>query len=147
MPESLLALLKLCLLALLYLFFLRVIWAVWSEVRAAKPEVAPGTKPSRSEARAPNRVIVTAPDAMKGLTFDIGRELTIGRGGGCHISLPDDTFVSQLHARVYLQENQPWVEDLGSTNGSYLNGRRISTPSPIRKGDSVQIGSTVMEVM
>ena len=84
---------------------------------------------------------------MKGLTFDIGRELTIGRGGGCHISLPDDTFVSQLHARVYLQDNQPWVEDLGSTNGSYLNGRRIATPSPIRKGDSVQIGSTVMEVM
>ena len=148
MPENLLALLKLCLLALLYLFFLRVIWAVWSEVRSTKPEPVGGTpKLSRAESRPPNRVIVTDPEEMKGLTFDIGRELTIGRGGGCHISLPDDTFVSQLHARVYLQDNQPWVEDLGSTNGSYLNGRRIATPSPIRKGDSVQIGSTVMEVM
>lgn len=149
MPESLLSLLKLCLLALLYLFFLRVLWAVWSEVRGPRADTGTATppKPGKPERRAATQLLITAPDPLKGLTFDLGRELTVGRAVGCHISLPDDTFVSQLHARVYQQDSQPWVEDLGSTNGSYLNSRRLSSPSPMRRGDTLQVGSTVLEVM
>lgn len=154
MPEALLALLKLCLLALLYLFFFRVLWAVWNEVRGPKAEpataqagnTANGRGAGKKAVAAASRLIMKAPPEHKGKTFDLGRELTVGRAGGCHVSLPDDTFVSQLHARVFQQDGQPYVEDLGSTNGTYLNGRRLSAPSPMRKGDQLQVGSSVMEV-
>lgn len=150
MPESLLSLLKLCLLALLYLFFFRVLWAVWNEVRGPKLEGAISATPSRSERKkavaTATRLVMKAPPEHKGRSFALGRELTVGRAGGCHVALPDDTFVSQLHARVYEQDGQPFVEDLGSTNGTYLNGRRLSAPSPMRAGDQLQVGSSVMEV-
>jgi pSer/pThr/pTyr-binding forkhead associated (FHA) protein len=150
-PEALLALLKLCLLALLYLFFFRVLWAVWNEVRGPKAEMAAvqpggGRGASKKTAALATRLTMKAPPEHKGKTFDLGRELTIGRAGGCHVSLPDDTFVSQLHARLFQQDGQPYVEDLGSTNGTYLNGRRLSAPSPMRRGDQLQVGSSVMEV-
>jgi pSer/pThr/pTyr-binding forkhead associated (FHA) protein len=148
LPENLLSLLKLCLLALLYLFFFRVLWAVWNEVRAPKEERAITPKASRSERKkaAPvGRLIVLEPPDQKGITFDLGHELTVGRAAGCHLSLPEDTFVSQLHSRVFERDGQIYVEDLGSTNGTYLNGRRLTAPTPMRKGDSLQIGSTKLE--
>lgn len=152
MPESLLGLLKLCLLALLYLFFFRVLWAVWNEVRAPKPERSDvGTaKQSRAERRRAvpaGRLVVTEPADRKGTSFDLASELTVGRAAGCHLSMPEDTFVSQLHARVFEREAQTYVEDLGSTNGTYLNGRRITAPTPLLKGDMLQIGSTKMEAV
>ena len=53
--------------------------------------------------------------------FPLGEEVTIGRAPGCSVALADDTFVSQLHARVFVRDGQPFVEDLGSTNGTFLN--------------------------
>jgi pSer/pThr/pTyr-binding forkhead associated (FHA) protein len=148
LPENLLSLLKLCLLALLYLFFFRVLWAVWNEVRAPKEERAITPKQSRGDRKraAPvARLVVIEPADQKGVTFDLGHELTVGRAAGCHLSLPEDTFVSQLHSRVFERDGQIYVEDLGSTNGTYLNGRRLTAPTPMRKGDSLQIGSTKLE--
>jgi pSer/pThr/pTyr-binding forkhead associated (FHA) protein len=153
-PEALLSLLKLCLLALLYLFFFRVLWAVWNEVRGPKADPALATTGGNTNNRgnskkapvAATRLVMTAPAEHKGTTFDLGRELTVGRAAGCHVCVADDTFVSQLHARVFQQDGQPMVEDLGSTNGTYLNGRRLSAPSPMRRGDQLQVGSSVMEV-
>ncbi|HET7722577.1 MAG TPA: FHA domain-containing protein, partial [Acidimicrobiales bacterium] len=78
-------------------------------------------------------------------TYELGDELTVGRAGGCQITL-DDTFVSQLHARVFRRDGQLWVEDLGSTNGTFLNRKKISAPVSMRKGDRLQIGKTVMEL-
>ena len=69
----------------------------------------------------------------------------MGRAGGCQITL-DDTFVSQLHARVFRREGQLYVEDLGSTNGTFLNRKKVTAPIAIRKGDRLQIGKTVMEL-
>ena len=69
----------------------------------------------------------------------------MGRAGGCQITL-DDTYVSQLHARVFRREGQLYVEDLGSTNGTYLNRKKVTAPIAIRKGDRLQIGKTVMEL-
>jgi pSer/pThr/pTyr-binding forkhead associated (FHA) protein len=156
-PENLLTLLKLCLLALLYLFFMRVLWAVWNEVRAPKLDAAmatASTKASRKEAKQgkgkrsvpPTRLVVAEPLARKGTAVTLGAELTVGRATGCQLSIPDDTFVSQLHARVYQSDGLTYVEDLGSTNGTYVNGRRITAPSPLRRGDSVQIGATTWDV-
>ena len=60
--------------------------------------------------------------------------------------IPDDTFVSQLHARVFRRDGDLYVEDLGSTNGTYLNQRKVTTVAAMRKGDKLQIGKTTMEV-
>jgi FHA domain len=156
-PENLLGLLKLCLLALLYLFFLRVLWAVWSEVRGPKPARAGsgnGAAPAkvrtsrlRGRGGPATRLIVEQPVARRGVFFDIGSEMTVGRAAGCQIALVDDTYVSQLHARVFERSGQVYVEDLGSTNGTYVNGHRVSAPTPMHKGDSLQIGSTVLEAV
>ena len=163
MPENLLALLKYCLLALLYLFFLRVLWAVWNEVRGPRPARATAatattatSKRDRSAKAAarrekregpPSRLVVAEPTARRGTTYALGHELTVGRAAGCQIAIPDDTYVSQLHARVYQRDDGSYVEDLGSTNGTYLNGNRVTAPTPMQRGDSLQVGSTVLEVM
>jgi pSer/pThr/pTyr-binding forkhead associated (FHA) protein len=156
-PEQLLGLLKLCLLGLLYLFFLRVLWAVWSEVRGPRPTKVVGpndatraltaadAKPERRK-RAVSKLVATKPEPMKGREFELGIELTVGRAAGCKIALPDDTFVSQLHARVFRNDEGAFVEDLGSTNGTYLNGRKLATTTKLKAGDHLQIGGTVLEV-
>ncbi len=155
MPEPLLGLLKLCALALLYLFFLRVLRAVWAEVSPKVATVgAPDVRPKqRRSARSggvrrpkgSRRLVVLEPRERKGHGWDLGQELTIGRAAGCQITL-EDSYVSQLHARVFVREGVPYVEDLGSTNGTYLNTRKVSSAIPMRQGDQLKIGSTLMEV-
>jgi len=155
-PDSLLTILKFCFLALLYLFFLRVIRAVWAEVRgpsvvaAAMP--APAARAARSGSsragggtKAGGRLKVVEPADRRGHVYELGEELTVGRASGCQITL-DDTYVSQLHARVFRREGALYVEDLGSTNGTYLNRKKVTSPIAIRKGDRLQIGKTVMEL-
>jgi hypothetical protein len=156
MPEPLLALLKLCALALLYLFFLRVLRAVWAEVN---PKLAPagaagdsGTRSRRGpragggrRARGTGRLVVLEPKERKGQSWDLSAELTVGRAAGCQITL-DDSYVSQLHARVFRRDDLLYVEDLGSTNGTYLNTRKVTAAVPLQRGDKLKIGSTVMEV-
>ena len=85
------------------------------------------------------------PAALAGTTFPLGDELTVGRAAGCQITL-DDTYASQVHARIFMRDGQLYVEDLGSTNGTYLNRRKVSAPMVVSHGDQIQIGSTVMEV-
>ena len=161
MPDSLLTILKFCFLALLYLFFLRVLRAVWAEVsgRTIAATPAPAAPAGRAQRGwsggggrsggngrgAGSRLKVIEPADQKGQNYDLGDELTGGRAGGCQITL-DDTYVSELHARVFRREGQLYVEDLGSTNGTYLNRRKVTAPIAIRKGDRLQIGKTVMEL-
>jgi len=153
-PDSLLTILKLCFLALLYLFFLRVIRAVWAELSgapaaASAPAPAPRSQrwagAARGNSKGSGRLRVIEPADHKGTTYDLADELTVGRAGGCQITL-DDTYVSQLHARVFRRDGQLYVEDLGSTNGTYLNRKKVTAPIAIRKGDRLQIGKTVMEL-
>jgi pSer/pThr/pTyr-binding forkhead associated (FHA) protein len=75
----------------------------------------------------------------------VNGELTIGRAAGCGVSLPDDTFVSNVHARVYERDGDVFVEDLGSTNGSLVNGATLTSATKLRKGDRIQVGQTVLE--
>jgi pSer/pThr/pTyr-binding forkhead associated (FHA) protein len=82
---------------------------------------------------------------MAGHTFPLGDELTVGRAAGCQITL-DDTYASQIHARIFTRDGHLHVEDLGSTNGTYLNRRKVSAPMVVNRGDQIQIGSTVLEV-
>jgi hypothetical protein len=102
-------------------------------------------KPPRGRRGAVARLVVLEPKVRKGAAFALGAEITIGRGSECSISIPDDHFVSQLHARVYRQDGAAVVDDLGSTNGTFLNGQRVGGPRPLDKGDRLQIGNTVLE--
>jgi pSer/pThr/pTyr-binding forkhead associated (FHA) protein len=153
-PESLLTILKFCFLALLYLFFIRVVRAVWAEVTGPRlvPEPAPRTTRRESRQQATpakrggaGRLRILEPDQLKGQTYEVADELTIGRAAGCQIPL-DDSYASQLHARVFRRGNDLLVEDLGSTNGTFLNRKKVDGPVPIRKGDRLQIGRTVLEL-
>lgn len=154
-PEPLLNVLKICLLILLYLFFYRVMRAVWAEVNlgrnAAPAPTAPGSAPRRRPGRpnrrraAPPGLVVVAPDDLAGQRYALGDEITIGRAAGCQITL-DDTYASQIHARVFTRDGQLYVEDLGSTNGTYLNRRKVAAAMVVSHGDQLQVGSTIMEV-
>jgi hypothetical protein len=112
---------------------------------AGAANAASASKPGRGRRGLVGRMIVIEPKAKKGSAFSVGGEITIGRAAGCTVSVPDDTFISQLHARVWNENGDVKVEDLGSTNGSYLNGTRVVRPMTIHKGDRLQIGNTVWE--
>jgi hypothetical protein len=176
MDEQLLTILKLCLLALLYLFFLRVLRAVWTEVRGPKtverrprraaapalagagapaggatlPPAAATSRSARRERKAtrsgPVELTVVEPANLRGTSYPLTDELTVGRAAGCHVTV-DDTYASQLHARVFSRDGQFFVEDLGSTNGTYLNRTKVSGPQVMRRGDRLQVGNTVMELV
>jgi FHA domain-containing protein len=162
--ELALDILKLVLLASLYLFFARVLWAVWSEVRTDRRVVASHVVHERSETRAApvpkgrkapkgrrgrvGRMVILEPKAKRGTTFALNGtsgEITMGRDPSCTLPIEGDSFVSQRHARIYLLDGQPMVEDLGSTNGSFHNGNRLHGARLLHPGDRVQVGYTVLE--
>ena len=154
MSDSILTVLKFCLLALLYVFLMRVVWIVARELRGSAsmeplppmpaPVAAPAP-PARAAKRREWRLVVLAPETERGRSYPIEGDATIGRGGGCAVSLTFDTFVSQVHARAFDREGTLWVEDAGSTNGTLVNSKRITAPMKLRKGDRVQVGETVLE--
>ena len=167
MPESLLRILQFLLLLLLYLFFFRVLRAVWAEVAnprelspAAPTRAGAATAPTAGGRRErpgpapkgrPSRLKVVEPADRKGQAFDLAEELTVGRAAGCQVKV-DDTYASQLHARIFQRDGQLFVEDLGSTNGTYLNRRgtqakeKVAGPLALKLGDRLMIGKTVLEV-
>jgi FHA domain len=150
--EPVLTFLKFCLLAVLYLFLARVVWIVAREMRGTPaptpapvaPEPAPA--PARTRGRKPWRLVLLEPAAEAGATFPIDGEVTLGRGGGCNVPLAFDTFVSQVHARAFDRDGNLWVEDLGSRNGTYVDGEQVHEAVRVAKGARVQVGETVLEV-
>ena len=105
----------------------------------------PETRSTRLGRGQVSKMIVIEPRARKGASFLIGDELTIGRSDGCTVTITDDEFISQVHARAFVTDGQAFVEDLGSTNGSYHNGSRLTGPVALQRGDRLQIGNTVLE--
>jgi pSer/pThr/pTyr-binding forkhead associated (FHA) protein len=168
MTDQVLNILKLILLGLLYLFFARVLWAVWSEVktpvrrpavgpRSSAPHrprpVAPATKPAMKKSKKAKkgsrgkatRLVILEPKSRRGMTVPLVGEITLGREPECSITIDDDAFISQLHLRFYDYEGQPMVEDLGSTNGTFHNGNKLTGSGLMHPGDRVQVGTTVIE--
>jgi pSer/pThr/pTyr-binding forkhead associated (FHA) protein len=91
-------------------------------------------------------LVVREPKGLAGTTYTLTDELTMGRAPGCHITL-DDTYVSQVHARVFMRDGKVMIEDLGSTNGTYHNRAKVGAPVIVNRGDRVQAGSVVMELV
>ena len=141
--------------ALIFLFFLRVIRAVWVEVRPAGPRRA-----RRSTPVVPAEVPLPAPRRGKGPLFleiveplervgqrvDVDGDMTIGRSPSCAVPTSDDIYSSTVHARIFRDGNRVFVEDLGSTNGTFVNSERITKPTKVGRGDLVQVGGTVFQV-
>jgi pSer/pThr/pTyr-binding forkhead associated (FHA) protein len=148
-----LSVLKYSLLVLLYFFVFRAIRSVAVDVggrkRGAKtqtrtPAPASASKPTRS-GKPPTQVVVHDPGGAKPITTKLRDSAEIGRGDGCAIRL-QDTYVSQVHARLYPKDGAWYVEDLGSTNGTLLNDRRVDAPLEVHAGDVVKVGKTVLEL-
>jgi len=157
--HGLLTVLKFCFLALLYLFLVLVVRVVLRELRTSKitvqmaepaPVAAPApvaesgrsTRPRRGALRLQFHEPTGGADLVA-----LGDEMTIGRAAGCGIVLDHDTFISQVHARVFQQGSDTWLEDLGSTNGTFVNGERLDAPVRLRKGDRVQFGNSLADVV
>lgn len=138
MPALFLSILKLVFLALLYLFLWQVARAIWAHVGA-------GAEADRRK-RAGADIVIVHSDGQAGLRFAVRGGVVLGKSHEADIVL-DDPYASDFHLRFGTEEGQVVVSDLGSTNGTYVNGRRISAaPVALSRGDAVQVGKTIMEV-
>jgi hypothetical protein len=153
-PPFVLSVLKYALLVLLYFFIYRAVRSVavdvsgrraggrTTQMKSPSPPVA--AKASKG-GRAPAAVVVHEPEGDKPSTVRLSGQVDIGRADGCAIRL-QDTYVSQVHARLAGKDGAWTVEDLGSTNGTYLNDRRVVAPVEVHAGDVVRVGKTVLEL-
>ncbi len=116
---------------------------VAAPVAVAAAPVAAAPAAAATSVPAAAQLVVSEPAGHRGRTYPVGDEVTVGRAAGCQITI-DDTYVSQVHARVFRRDGQLYVEDLGSTNGTYLNRAKVIGPMVMQPGDQLQVGNTVM---
>ncbi len=138
MPELILTILRLIFLALVYLF-------IWQVARAISRHLGFGQSGGRSSKRTAKQVAVVRSDSQAGLTFAVNGATVVGRSDQADVMI-EDPYASEFHFRLVLTDGNLTVSDLGSTNGTYVNGKRITTPTGLRRGDALQVGKTVMEV-
>ena len=160
MPPLVLDVAKIVFLALLYFFVYRAIRWMVIELRAkpapAEAGAAAVRKPLRSggvskpgrggrRAKPPKKLVIAAEGKRKAATLPLEGALQVGRADECDVRL-DDTYVSQFHARIFNRDGAWFVEDLGSTNGTFLNDRKVTSPAALSAGDRVRAGRTVLEI-
>ncbi|MDR3083615.1 MAG: FHA domain-containing protein [Streptomyces sp.] len=114
--------------------------------QAAPPQQRQQSGGGRQRRGAPTKLVVSE-GSLTGTTVALqGQPITLGRAHDSTIVLDDD-YASSRHARIYPDQNGQWiVEDLGSTNGTYLDRSRLTTPTPIPPGAPIRIGKTVIEL-
>jgi hypothetical protein len=149
--ELVVALVKYGLLALLWLFVLATVRTIradlWGSGRAGRSVAAAPPRPSGKPAKrtAARRLVVTE-GALAGTTISLGAApVTLGRADDSTLVLTDD-YASSRHARLVPGEDAWLVEDLGSTNGTYLGATKVTRPTPVPLGQPIRIGKTVMEL-
>lgn len=141
-PDIVFIALRYFFLSLLYLFLILVVRAIYRDVAVPK-EPALSASLSKRKRDNPELVVLVA-EGKAGSRYPILGQMVLGRSPDNDIIL-DDTYASQKHARIYPRGGSIFVEDLGSTNGTYVNGRKISYPLELRVGDRIKIGKTVFE--
>ncbi|HEY8200165.1 MAG TPA: FHA domain-containing protein [Actinomycetota bacterium] len=150
MPDIVLSVLKYLFLSLIFLFLARAVHVMYLEIggprtvrgvrSVARSPAAPMLKPGK----APDRLAVTAHDGSKPRTFSLDEELLIGRATKCRVVITDP-YASQVHARVFRRDGTYYIEDMGSTNGTYLNRKKVTSATPVARGDKARIGKTELE--
>jgi len=156
MSELTLTLIKLGFLAVLWLFVLSAVSVIRSDIFGAKvsaparPAKAKQKPAAKTKNRKPVRgtptklQVISGPNA--GQSVPLGdKPILLGRGTDAAIRLDDD-YVSTRHARFATNGEQWFVEDLGSTNGTYLGSQRLTSPTPIGIGIAVRLGKTIVEL-
>jgi len=105
----------------------------------------PKAKPARTPRSAPQQLLVTA-GSLAGTSVGLtDQQITIGRADDATLVLSDD-YASTRHARLFPQDGQWLVKDLGSTNGTYLDRQKVTQPTPVPIGVPIRIGKTVLEL-
>jgi pSer/pThr/pTyr-binding forkhead associated (FHA) protein len=160
-----LTLIRLAFLAVLWLFVIAAVGVVRTDLfgssskrqkpprkaRVQRPRPAPAPAPAAKRANgrpsrsAPHQMVVTG-GALAGTIIGLSdTQITIGRADDATLVLADD-YASTRHARLFPQDGQWLVEDLGSTNGTYLDRQKVTQPTPVPLGVPIRIGKTVLEL-
>ncbi|HTA02044.1 MAG TPA: FHA domain-containing protein [Streptosporangiaceae bacterium] len=154
-----LTLIRIGFLAVLWLFVIAAVGVVRTDLfgpasqrrrrSAARAQLArqprPAAKPARTARSAPQQLLVTS-GALAGTSLGLtDQQITIGRADDATLVLADD-YASTRHARLFPQDGQWLVEDLGSTNGTYLDRQKVTQPTPVPIGVPIRIGKTVLEL-
>jgi FHA domain len=147
--DELLLVLKIAFLVLLYLFIWRIVRTASRDLRLPQesfilaPSAAAGVHASRPGPVTGRLVVVKSADLQDGEGFELNSaQLTIGRGNQNDIPIATDEYASARHARFEPRQDGVWVQDLGSTNGTFLNGTRLDRPRRLAQGDVVRVGET-----
>ena len=151
--DEALLVLKIGFIVLLYLFIWRIVRSASRDFRTGQAQesviIAPGEAAALGLAPVKRAKLVV----IKSPALDTGEEVpvdslpvAIGRGGQNEIPLEGDEFASAQHARFEAKRDGLWVEDIGSTNGTFVNGARVTTPRRLSKGDVVRVGQTDFRV-
>ncbi|HEY6779710.1 MAG TPA: FHA domain-containing protein [Thermoleophilaceae bacterium] len=155
MDEPLAVALKFGFLAVLYLFLIWVARSAMRDLRGyetvgpAEPAEPPSGGSRRRESAmpdlragvAPRLEVVAAMGFEPGTVFDIGSGATMGRADSAEI-LVDDPFASSAHAHIFPRGEYMYLEDMGSTNGTYLNGRQVKSAERLKVADLIRIGDS-----
>jgi pSer/pThr/pTyr-binding forkhead associated (FHA) protein len=154
-----LTLIRLAFLAVLWLFVITAVGVVRTDLfgqsqssrkqkrqrQSARQRPAKPARPGRAGRSDPHRLLVTA-GALAGTSLALTeQQITIGRSDDATLVLNDD-YASSRHARLFPQDGQWIVEDLGSTNGTYLDRQKVTQPTPVPTGVPIRIGKTVLEL-
>ncbi|MDQ4007359.1 MAG: FHA domain-containing protein [Actinomycetota bacterium] len=160
MSEFTLTLIKFGFLALLWIFVLSAVSVIRSDLFGARvdtPRAAnqsraggrqpkqPKAKPARRRRGSPTKLVITeGSNAGESLPLQ-GETITLGRGGDATIRLDDD-YVSTRHARFVTNGEEWFIEDMGSTNGTYIGSTRVTRVTPVSSGTAVRLGKTIVEL-
>jgi pSer/pThr/pTyr-binding forkhead associated (FHA) protein len=154
-----LLLIRLAFLAVLWLFVITAVGVVRTDLfgqssssrkqkrqrQNPRPRPARPARPARAARGEPQRLLVTG-GPLSGTTLPLTeQQITIGRSNDATLVLNDD-YASSRHARLFPQDGQWIVEDLGSTNGTYLDRQKVTQPTPVPTGVPIRIGKTVLEL-
>tara|TARA_B100000929_G_scaffold274875_1_gene248373 strand:+ start:547 stop:990 length:444 start_codon:yes stop_codon:yes gene_type:complete len=143
--EQFLELLKFLFLGFLYLFFIWVVVMTLLQLRKPKKPKPQGETVRELQNQHPVSSLMTIePEDSQGTEYLIEEEIFLGRAEECTIAI-SDTFASHRHARVFLEDSALYLEDLTSTNGTFVNGEKIEKPYLLKYRDRIQIGNTVLE--
>lgn len=145
--------LKIAFLVLLYLFIWRVVKTASRDLRSPQESIVLGPREARrlkKAAQAPPRpaqpaghlVVVRSTSLPAGSLRPLAGPVTVGRAAGADVVLERDEYASSRHARFDVRRDGVWLEDSGSTNGTFLNGGRVGAPVRLSAGDVIRIGDT-----